>query len=101
MMAFSASVILMKSLNVAPSVRLGLAIGFSSSQGVSGRDPEQDAQPFLRVAVGGLEKWWWTRGTPKGFRAYSAHLAVSPNDLDSIVLHICCQLCVIVCTFRW
>jgi hypothetical protein len=36
MMAFSASVILMKSLNVASSVRLGLAIGFSCSVGSRG-----------------------------------------------------------------
>ena len=44
--------------------------------GVSGRSPEQDAQPYLRVAEGGLEKWWWARGTLKGFRAHSAFLAI-------------------------
>jgi hypothetical protein len=49
--------------------------------GVSGRSPEQDAQPFLRVAEGGLGKWWWRHQTPKGFCGYSAYLAVSLNDL--------------------
>jgi hypothetical protein len=91
----------MKSLNVALSVRLGLAIGFSSSQGVSGRSPEQDAQPFLRVAAGGLEKWWCTRGTPKGFRAYSAHLAVSLKHFTAIIIHLCCHIYDIVSSCRW
>ena len=49
---------------------------FQHFYGVSGRSPEQDAQPFLRVAVGGLEKGWWVRETPKGFRAHSAFLAI-------------------------
>jgi len=44
--------------------------------GVSGRSPEQDAQPFLRVAEGGLEKWWWLDETPQGFCPDSAYLAV-------------------------
>ena len=43
-------------------------------RGVSGRSPEQDAQPFLRVAAGGLEKWWWRRETLQGFCGYSATL---------------------------
>jgi hypothetical protein len=55
--------------------------------GVSGRSPEQDAQPFLRVAEGGLGKWWWARGTTKGFRAHSAHLAVSLKHSVSYLLH--------------
>ena len=54
---------------------------------VSGRSPEQDAQPFLRVAEGGLGKWWWARGTTKGFRAHSAHLAVSLKHSVSNILH--------------
>jgi hypothetical protein len=44
--------------------------------GVSGRSPEQDAQPFLRVAEGGLEKWWWLDETPQGFCTDSAYLAI-------------------------
>ena len=43
--------------------------------GVSGRSPEQDAQPFLRVAAGGLEKWWWLGETLQGFCPDSAYLA--------------------------
>jgi hypothetical protein len=39
-------------------------------------------QPFLLVAAGGLEKWWWVRGTPKGFRAHSAFLAIHRLDIQ-------------------
>ena len=48
---------------------------------VSGRSPEQDAQPFLRVAEGGLGKWWCIHQIPTGFCGYSAYLAVSFSDL--------------------
>jgi len=49
---------------------------------VSGHSPEQDAQPFLRVAEGGLEKWWWLDETPQGFCPDSAYLAIHRLDIQ-------------------
>jgi hypothetical protein len=78
--------------------------------GVSGRSPEQDAQPFLRVAEGGLEKWRWLDETPKGFCPDSAYLAIHRLDIQLSplwrliciiqglystisLLHVCCHCC--------
>jgi hypothetical protein len=66
--------------DVTPCARFGRGIVPGPFRGVSGRSPEQDAQPFLRVAEGGLEKWWWRRETPQGFCGYSAYLAVPLNS---------------------
>jgi len=77
--------------DVTPCALLGRGIVPCPFRGVSGRSPEQDAQPFLRVAEGGLEKWWWRRETPQGFCGYSAYLAVPLNSSDFMIIHICCQ----------
>jgi len=78
--SFSSLVTRMWISDVTPCARLGRGIVPCTFRGVSGRSPERDAQPFLRVAAGELEKWWWRRETPQGFCGYSAYLAVSLND---------------------
>jgi len=47
-----------------------------------------------------LGKWWWARGTSKGFRAHSAHLAVSLKHFDSIIIHFYGQSYGIICICR-
>ena len=37
----------------------------------------------------------------RGFVSTSAYLAVPLSSFDFIILHICCQICVIVYTSRW
>src|ERR1039458_3836970 len=102
-MSFSSLVTRMWISDVTPCARLGRGIVPCPFRGVSGRSPERDAQPFLRVAEGGLEKWWWRRKTPQGFCGYSAYLAVSLNDSglpgnssDFTIIHIFGQLCAIL-----
>ena len=106
-MSFSSHVTRMWISDVTPCARFGRGIVHCPFRGVSGRSPERDAQPFLRVAAGGLEKWWWRRETPQGFCGYSAYLAVSPNDSgfpgDSsnfTVIQNCCQMCAILFSDR-
>jgi hypothetical protein len=76
MMAFSPSVMRTSIRNVAPCARVDLAIPLSFAVGSRGVALSKDAQPFLRVAEGGLEKWWWLDETPQGFCPDSAYLAI-------------------------
>jgi len=52
--------------NVVPCILVGLAIVLLLFCGVSGRSPEQDAQPLLRVAAGGLERMVVAGRNPAG-----------------------------------
>jgi len=90
-MSFSSLVTRMWISDVTPCARFGRGIVPCPFRGVSGRSPEQDAQPFPRVAAGGLEKWWWRRETLQGFCGYSAHLAVSLKHLIVIIIHFWCK----------
>jgi hypothetical protein len=60
--------------------------------GVSGRSPEQGAQPFLRVAERRIGEMVVGRAKPRrGFVSTSAYLAVPLNSSDFNLLHICCH----------
>jgi hypothetical protein len=80
-MSFSSLVRRMWISDVTPCDRFGRGIAFCPFCGVSGRSPERDAQPILRVAERRIGEVVVGHAKPRrGFVSTSAYLAVLLND---------------------